>query len=350
MIRHLARAGRRSRGWPAFTLIELLVATAIVGILIALLVPAVQTAREAARRLQCTNNLKQLGLAVAGYESVNGCLPPGSFGRVYPIPPAAWGPSVACEDFSVFVRLLPQLEQQTTYNAANLLLTSSNAQNSTLGATGISTLWCPSDYGAFAAEATYGLTASGQMIQVGSYWGNSYSAVAGPWEWDGFNLVAGTLDQLVPGEAQRIAQLGLIYPLSSVRLAGVTDGLSNTVLFSETDCTAWNTCWTGGSGYQTMVSTCAPPNAPMLIAGPMSLFSVDSLHPGGANCGFGDGSVKFIKNSIDSWPFDTLAEWSPSLGWNPVTLVPYILPGARVGVWQALSTRAGGEVSSADAY
>ncbi len=88
----------------------------------------------------------------------------------------------------------------------------------------------------------------------------------------------------------------------------------------------------------------------MIIDGPFSTFSVDSLHPGGANCTFGDGSVKFIKNSIDSWPFDTVLEWSPSLGWNPVTQVPYILPGARVGVWQALLTRSGGECITADLY
>jgi prepilin-type N-terminal cleavage/methylation domain-containing protein/prepilin-type processing-associated H-X9-DG protein len=333
-----------------FTLVELLVVFAVIGILVALLLPAVQAVRESARRLQCTNNLKQLALAVASYESASDCLPPGTFPRVFPIPPASYGPCTGCEDFSVFVRLLPFLEQQTTYNAANMLLTNGNAQNNTLSATGIATLWCPSDNGVTTAQAMYNLTASGQMVQVGTYWGNSYSAVAGPWEIDGFNLVPGTLDQLIPGEAQRIAQLGLIYPLSSVRLAGVTDGMSNTLLFSETDCTAWNTWWTVGDGYHTLVGTCAPPNAQMLIEGPFSTYSVDSLHPGGANCAFGDGSVKFIKDSIDSWPFNTVNEWSTSLGWNPVTLVPYILPGAKVGVWQALSTRSGGECIGADQY
>jgi prepilin-type N-terminal cleavage/methylation domain-containing protein/prepilin-type processing-associated H-X9-DG protein len=348
-IRSLIRR-RRSAARFAFTLIELLVVLAIVGILVALLLPALQAVREAARRLQCTNNLKQLALAVANYESASGCLPPGSFPRGFPIVPASEGACTGCEDFSVFVRLLPYLEQQTTYNAANMLLTSGNAQNNTLSATGIATLWCPSDYGVTTAQGMYYPTASGQMVQVGIYWGNSYSAVTGPWEWDGFNLVPGTLDQLVPGEAQRIAQLGLIYPLSSVRLAGVTDGMSNTLLFSETDCTVWYTFWTGGDGYATLVSTCAPPNARMIIEGPFSTFSVDSLHPGGANCAFGDGSVKFIKNSIDSWPFNTVTEWSSSLGWNPITQVPYVLPGAKVGVWQALSTRANSECIGADQY
>jgi prepilin-type N-terminal cleavage/methylation domain-containing protein/prepilin-type processing-associated H-X9-DG protein len=359
MIEHKGRIlGRRRPGKPiGFTLIELLVVLAIIGILVALLLPALQAVREAASRLQCTNNLKQLALAVASYESANGSLPPGAFPRVFPIPPAADGPSTGCEDFSVFVRLLPYLEQQTTYNAANMLLTSGNSENNTLSATGIATLWCPSDYGVTTAQGMFYPTASGQMVQVGIYWGNSYSAVTGPWEWDGFVLVPGTLDQLVPGEAQRIAQLGLIYPLSSVRLAGVTDGMSNTLLFSETDSTAWYTYWSAGDGYATLVSTCAPPNAPMIIEGPFSTFSVDSLHPGGANCAFGDGSVKFIKNSIDSWPFNTVSEWSPSLGWRvsgnldgyPLE-VPYILPGAKVGIWQALSTRSGGECIGADQY
>ena len=114
-------------------------------------------------------------------------------------------------------------------------------------------LWCPSDYG--IASPTWGWSGSGP---VG---GTSYSAVTGPWEWDEFFLVPGTFDQLIPGEAQRIAQLGLIYPLSSVRLAAVTDGLSNTLLFGETDYTTWYGAWTVGDGYDTLVGTMAPPNA-----------------------------------------------------------------------------------------
>jgi prepilin-type N-terminal cleavage/methylation domain-containing protein/prepilin-type processing-associated H-X9-DG protein len=340
MKRHsLATAIRRHpRPRFGFTLIELLLVLAIIGVLIALLLPAVQSAREAARRILCTNNLKQLGLAVAGYETLNGCLPPGSLPRT-PTIGAIW-PN---EDFSVFVRILPLLEQQTTYDATNFSLTSYAGENNTLAAAGIATLWCPSDYG--IATPQTGWTG-------GPVWGNSYSAVSGPWEWDEFFLIPGTLDQLKTGEAQRTAQLGLIYPLSSVRLAGVTDGLSNTLLFGETASSFWFTQWTAGDGYDTLVGTTAPPNVNMPILPGWLLLSMYSLHPGGVNCTFADGSVRFIKNSIDSWIFDTNSDWSPSLASNfqlQNLYVPYILPGAKVGVWQALSTRGGGECVSADA-
>jgi prepilin-type N-terminal cleavage/methylation domain-containing protein/prepilin-type processing-associated H-X9-DG protein len=337
---------RRTRRLFGFTLIELLVVLAIIGIVLALLLPAVQAARETARLLQCKNNLKQLGLAVAGYESINGCLPPGCLPRISPT-----GESLSNGDFSLFVRLLPQLEQQTTYSATNLALTSYDPENYTLGATGIATLWCPSDYDITTPQWYYNLSPNGALVQLPWpwVWGASYSAVAGPWEWDAFNLVTGSLDQLVPGEAQRIAQLGLIYPLSSIRIAQATDGLSNTLLFTETDFTAWNTRWTGGDGMDTLVGTTAPPNAEM-ITGYFFLLSAYSLHPGGVNCSFGDGSVKFIKNSIDSWPFDSNKEWSPSLGYTAKTQVPFIRPGQKVGVWQQLSTRSNGEVIGADQY
>jgi prepilin-type processing-associated H-X9-DG protein len=248
------------------------------------------------------------------------------------------------------------LEQQATYNATNFSLTYQDPQNTTLAATGIATLWCPSDYGVATPQP------NGPGGQV---WGTSYSAVTGPWEFDEFFLVPGTLDKLIPGQAPQLAQLGLIYALSSVRLAQVTDGLSNSLLFSETDFSTWYGSWTVGDGYDTLVSTMAPPN----VVGPGSLavlpswqpLNVVSLHPGGVNCTFGDGSVKFIKNSIDSWPYNPDMQASPSLGWTPVSYLPYgpyslpisypyIVPGAYVGVWQALSTRSGGECVSGDAY
>jgi prepilin-type N-terminal cleavage/methylation domain-containing protein len=238
---------RRTGQRFSFTLIELLLVLTIIGILVALLLPAVQAAREAARRIQCANNLKQLGLAVAGYESSSGCLPPGCLPRGYSI-----AQNGVNQDFSVFVRLLPHMEQQTSYDTANMSLMSMNWENMTLSTIGIATLWCPSDYGVTTSYGLYNVTNSGQTVQVGYYWGNSYSAVTGPWEWDLFNLVPGTLDRLMPGEAQRIAQLGPIHALSSVRVAQVSDGLRNTLLFGETADTGWPRWWTWGDGDNTL--------------------------------------------------------------------------------------------------
>jgi prepilin-type N-terminal cleavage/methylation domain-containing protein/prepilin-type processing-associated H-X9-DG protein len=344
MTSHSVANPIRRRTWQrfGFTLIELLVVLAIIGIAVALLLPAVQFARESARRIQCVNNLKQLGLSVASYESVSGCLPPGCLPRACSV-----AQNGVNQDFSVFVRILPHLEQQTTYDCANLLLMSMNWENMTLSASGIATLWCPSDYAVTSSYGLYNATSSGQMVQVSHYWGNSYSAVTGPWEWDLFNLVPGTLDQLMPGEAQRIAQLGPIYALSSVRVAQISDGLSNTLLFGETADTGWPRWWTWGDGDNTLVGTSAAPNYNTMV---LPFSNVSSVHPGGANCTFGDGSVKFIKNTINSWPMDGTGWWPADLGQNWNTGAPYILPGATLGVWQALSTRNGGECIGADQY
>jgi prepilin-type N-terminal cleavage/methylation domain-containing protein len=137
---------------PGFTLIELLVVIAIIAVLIAFLLPAVQSAREAVRRAQCTNNLKQIALAANNYESINGCFPGGSYsnsnGGVPDSKCKGVGSVTPCdfpENFSVLVRILPFTEQAPMYNAANFRLTSGNFVNLTIAGVRMNILICPSD-------------------------------------------------------------------------------------------------------------------------------------------------------------------------------------------------------------
>src|SRR5438309_2228365 len=122
-----------------FTLIELLVVISIIAVLISLLLPAVQSAREAARRAQCTNNLKQLALAAHNYISAVGSLPQGIQFQYDPNSGFFWSSG------SLLVPLMQYAEQQQIFNAVNFDINMYNAPNTTISGVGVSTLWCPSD-------------------------------------------------------------------------------------------------------------------------------------------------------------------------------------------------------------
>src|SRR5262245_33546275 len=198
----------RPRPPRGFTLIELLVVIAIIAVLIALLLPAVQAARAAARRIQCTNNLKQIALAGMNYESANGILPPGQM-KLTTKPPSG---------ITVFVTLLPFLEQQPLYNMWNFNYLFDNLYGSTAqSATIINALLCPADI--IPSNPIQNGSTSNEWYGITSYGGNAgsqshpFSAVTS----DGIFFYTGPA---APTYTQ-------------VRLAGITDGTSNTLFFGE---------------------------------------------------------------------------------------------------------------------
>ncbi len=337
-----------------FTLIELLVVIAIIAVLIALLLPAVQAAREAARRAQCVNNLKQIALASSNYEAANGTYPPAMLFTF---------PSIG---FSSLVRLCPYLEQNALYNATNFSLAYFFPDNYTIAGVGFSGLFCPSDPSAFQANPLeYGPPTYIQFH-------NHYSGNVGPW--DAFGAVSGpmglpTTDPQLPTHA-----LGVIIAGGNVTTASVTDGTSNTIMYSENGHGVFNAAsqgylhqWNTGEPTDWCLEARFPPNWGRHYSDPTNdpgntalgqwaSFDAMSFHPGGVNAAFCDGSVHFLKDSIDSWtipspqikgmPTGTTA--APAPAGSDYGLV--LSQGSRMGVYQKLSTRNGGEVISSDAY
>jgi prepilin-type N-terminal cleavage/methylation domain-containing protein len=193
-----------------FTLVELLVVIAIIGVLVALLLPAVQSAREAARRTQCTNNLKQIGIAAHNYYSVHQFFPVGADSKEWPAAPG--GPSTFPYTFyrwSSLVHLAPFLEETNAYNALDItvpLYTNTNGTILTQNINGVAQVvqlfLCPSD--------------SGQIVASG-FGPTNYVACAG----SGVN------------GGSPIASDGIFFANSSIRLSQVSDGATQTALFSE---------------------------------------------------------------------------------------------------------------------
>ncbi len=347
---------------PAFTLIELLVAIAIIALLIGLLLPAVQSAREAARRAMCANNLKQFGLALHNYHDAFGSLPPG---RIKTYDPRYAGSNPPCTsiivDKSLEVSVLGFLEQTPIYHAINQSLTIIGGENSTVHAAALGVLACPSD--PFAATVhdlnpgaltSYGVPDPARMVFT------SYAGMIG--SLPVIALPLPTTRCAVPGVL--IGQCnGVFNDLSPIRFASVSDGLSNTLFMVERATTVIQEIgavapdyplqhgWyiTGNWG-DTLATTLYPPNADERVArGAFAAWTTSgsSLHPGGLNVLFGDGSVRFVKDTIQSWPFDPVT--GQPAGASKTALGAWVNLPAE-GVWQALSTRAGGEVVDASSY
>jgi prepilin-type N-terminal cleavage/methylation domain-containing protein/prepilin-type processing-associated H-X9-DG protein len=296
-----------------FTLIELLVVISIIGVLIGLLLPAVQAAREAARRTQCVNNLKQIALALHGYHAERNVFPPGYVSRVKPGPPdlSDLGPGWAWGAMA-----LNHLEQGPLYNATNFSLQVIDPGVQTVRATPLAVFVCPSSVG-FGPVAFDPAGATGPLptdIAAGQY-----VASAGQLEVDDF-----------PDNN------GVFFRNGSVAERNIRDGTSMTLLAGERSRNVADAAWAGvvaSAGVCTSaawpVRDCEPSSSLLLAqTGPSPIdkdlpahvnvifppnskaAGVDnysSMHPGGCNFAFCDGSVRFVKESVAPKVFSALA-------------------------------------------
>jgi prepilin-type N-terminal cleavage/methylation domain-containing protein len=307
---------RLDRVKSGFTLIELLVVITIIGILIALLLPAVQSAREAARRIQCTNNLKQIGLAMHNYESAVKKLP---FASGYIIAQTGTWASF----------ILPHLEQQPLYNSFNFKLHMKDPANATAILTVVVGYTCPSD----TSEPILDNRREAGSNNPQKVMGMAYPVSMGPTHYDYCDFcplkknAASDPDTYCCqgwnfGTNPAANHTGMFgrYPRSTT-FAQVKDGLSNTIMAGET---LPGQCLWNGAYVQNF------PLAGTTI--PLNTFEGNndgkdgtwwracgfkSNHPGGACFVMGDGSVHFFQAQIDYKLYNQLGTIK---GGEPVTL------------------------------
>lgn len=294
-----------------FTLVELLVVIAIIGILVGLLLPAVQAAREAARRMQCSNNLKQLALAGLNYESTYKKMQPS---HILPNPGGPGGANNNREAWGWIVLQMPFMEQTSLYNqlgASRISLAHYLASNNTPAALvplqiNLPTLRCPSDAGDTEARTAR---------NWGGGWGTNQGG-HGAWESGLTNYVANRGVRNNPQAT--LDTYGMHMAIKSVRLADVTDGTSNTILCGERDslygrAATWpgtrNVNGNGARGLQMVAAhgqhVINPTTHPWGHSNFGAGYAFGSLHTGGAQFAYVDGSIHFISDSVDARPYST---------------------------------------------
>jgi prepilin-type processing-associated H-X9-DG protein/prepilin-type N-terminal cleavage/methylation domain-containing protein len=328
------------------TLVEALVVIALLGILAALLLPALQAAREAARRSSCAANLRQIALATANYTDVWQVLPAGvQFTFNY-------------STSSLHVAILPYVEQTPLFDAVNFDWVVWSPANTTVTGVQLAVYQCPSDSMASMID-TYRGDLYFEPGQEFFYYGPfpvAYGSYAGN---------AGTWFQHSRDQSRLRQSNGLFYRESATRLGAITDGLSTTVAFGEhavslltddTERIAEGPQWAEGWYGSTICTSFYPINPQRSVHDEYGdglcrayVGAVSSEHPGGANVAFCDGSVKFVKDTIDSWAVAT--DTATPLGVTRDSSGLFQLaPDTRFHVWQVITTRAGGEVVSASGF
>ncbi len=344
---------RCSRRRPAFTLIELLVVIAIIGLLMSLLLPAVQQTREAARRIQCRNNLKQLGLALHNYHDAHGVLPPAYIG-LPTVSGSAFGVSYPDDNangpagFAWGALLLPQLDQAPLHSAFNFREPCWSPANAAPAAAVLPVFLCPTCTGGsdgfYVERYTSGTSQNPkdpQRFDPAIFFAHSHyvtnAGIHQPWGRDPAYAADFSLPEPIPLTGQSVVQEGPFYRNSRIRFGDVQDGLSNTVFLGEHSSDLSNKTWVGVVPWG---ATCPKPGWPsdcnsggclvgahsgpdthdhpqVIIHAPNHPFGhtdeMYSEHAGGAHVLYGDGAVRFVSQFINGF------------------------------TWVALSTRSGGE-------
>lgn len=275
-----------------FTLIELLVVIAIIAILVALLLPAVQNAREAARRSQCQNNLKQIGIALHNYHETNNCFPPGWLGITGNQPDVnglnGWGWAS---------KLLHRMDQQPLYHAIDFKVSVTNAVNAEHILRPLPVFRCPSDSSGDTWELSDSMGTPIATFAAANYVGNF-----GP---DGLDdCLSFTSGMTCQGD-------GVLMHNRSIRISDITDGTSSTLMVGERKTRAdldWHSTWAGvaAGGEENLQRILGVadhvPNHP---AAHFDDFS--SHHATGGQFVLGDGRVRLVSSNIDESVFKKLA-------------------------------------------